>query len=496
MQSAEKIQILLQKSNKKISETPLSQLISKPGRFQKFSLEMNGILLDYSRVHLDEDALDLLLQLAKSRNILPARDRLFGGESVNFTENRPAMHMALRSRELGRQLPDAEFRAMEEAMDRMLVMADSLHRGQLPADPDARVRNIVHVGIGGSMLGTRLLCEALVEKGESVPSIHFLGSVDAHDREQLLPGLDPAETVVILASKSFTTLDTLMHGRRIREWLIQALGQEAASQRIFAICSDSGRAAEFGIPGENSLHLPEWVGGRYSLWSPVSLSAAAVCGPGAFRELLEGAAEMDRHFLEAVPEKNLPVLLGLLGVWHRNICDYSSWGVIPYDQRLRLLPAHLQQLIMESTGKSVTYEGKPVENSTAPVVFGECGTDAQHSLFQAMHQGSDRVPLNLVGVIRPDHEDNEAQAELLANLLAQATAFATGRTADETLISLESESVQSVGSNDTYSLLAHRIFEGNRPSELILLDDLSPPTWASCWRCTNTRSLSRVLSGV
>ena len=377
------------------------------------------------------------------------------------------MHMALRTRKLRQQLPSGDSEAMEQSMQQMLLLAGALHRSELPADKQASVRNIVHVGIGGSLLGTRLLCDALAKKSSSAPAVHFLGSVDAHHRERLLPGLKPEETVVILVSKSFTTSDTLMHGLRMRQWLEQNIGKRAARERMFAVTSERSRAHD--IPDDQILYLPEWVGGRYSLWSPVSLAAAALAGPDVFRDLLRGATEMDRHFVEMDLAENLPVLLGLLGVWHRNICGFSSWGVIPYDQRLGLLPAHLQQLIMESTGKSVGSDGRPVDNATAPVVFGACGTDAQHSLFQAMHQGCDRVPLHLLGVIRPDHEDREAHAELLANLLAQATALATGRTAEQTRAQMAREDPAAPD-----DLLAHRTFEGNRPSELLLLDDLSP----------------------
>jgi glucose-6-phosphate isomerase len=460
------IREMLQKCNKKLSDVPLSELISEPGRFRHFSSGIDGLLLDYSRVHIDRETLELLFLLARKRGVSEARDGLFRGESVNFTEHRPAMHMALRSRELGQHLPAGEFEAMEQAMEQMLLLAESLHRGVLPSDGQTRVRNILHVGIGGSMLGTRLLCEALCANGDDVPDVHFLGSVDAHHRESLLPDLSPAETVVVLASKSFTTTDTLMHGQRILDWLSQGLGQKAAYERAFAVTCDRERALSLGVPGSQILHLPEWVGGRYSLWSPVSLAAAAVMGPDTFRQLLRGAAAMDRHFLESAAQDNLPLLMGLLGFWHRNICGYGCWGVIPYDQRLRLLPAHLQQLIMESNGKTVNAQGQPVRDATAPLVFGECGTDAQHSLFQALHQGFDRVPLNLVGVIRAAHADSEAHAELLANFLAQATALATGRTIDETRQQV------SAGEALTPELLAHRSFEGNRPSELLLLDDL------------------------
>ncbi len=465
--SGVKIFEMLQKYNKTRAEMPLSKLVSEPGRFKRYSRGIDGLLLDYSRVQVDREVMELLLQLARERGVEQAREQLFGGDPVNLSEDRPAMHMALRTRELRQRLPHGDAEAMEQAMQQMLHLAGILHRGELPADQQVRIRNIVHVGIGGSLLGTRLLCDALATSGSSAPTVHFLGSVDAHPRERLTAALSPEETVVILVSKSFTTADTLMHGVRMRQWLEQGIGKRAARERMFAVTGDRSRVTD--IPEDQILFLPEWVGGRYSLWSPVSLAAVALAGPDAFRDLLQGAAEMDRHFLATDLADNLPVLLGLLGVWHRNVCGFSSWGVIPYDHRLRLLPAHLQQLVMESTGKSVGSDGRPLEIATAPLVFGACGTDAQHSLFQAMHQGSDRIPLHLVGVIRPDHEDREAHAELLANLLAQAAALATGRTAEQTRAQITLE--DSVVSDE---VLAQRVFAGNRPSELLLLDDLSP----------------------
>jgi glucose-6-phosphate isomerase len=351
----------------------------------------------------------------------------------------------------------------------MLSLAGSLHRGALPSEPGARIRDIVHVGIGGSLLGTRLLCEALGQTGREVPRVHFLGSVDAHTRAALLPQLNPSETIVVVASKSFTTGDSLRHGRHLQEWLASALGEAGCRKRMFAVTGAEQLAVEFGVPEDQVFYLPEWVGGRFSLWSPVSLSAAATMGEAAFRELLAGAADLDRHFLEAELEVNLPVLLGLLGVWHRNVCGYASWGIFPYDQRLRLLPSHLQQVIMESNGKSVTSHGQQVPEATSPVVFGESGTEAQHSVFQALHQGVDIVPVHFVGVIRPAHGDTEAHQELLANMLAQATALACGRSAAETQAQM-----QQTGVADAASLVAHRTFQGGRPSEILLLDELTP----------------------
>lgn len=452
---------LLQKSNKRLLAQHLSDLLAEPGRFNRYSRQLPGLLLDFTRVRIDDEAQQLLLQLAAAAGVESHRDALFAGQAVNVTEQRPALHMALRSPDVLQQVGGTEAARVSAAMQQMLDMAGHLHGGSLP-DGGGPVHDIVHVGIGGSLLGTQLLSEALAAPNTS-PRLHFLGSVDAHHREALLHSLNPATTLVVLVSKSFTTGDTLLHGLRLRAWLQQALGEQGARQRLYAVTSQVQRAEAFGIDTGQMLYFSDWVGGRYSLWSPVSLSAAAQIGPQRFRELLDGAAQMDTHFRKAPLADNWPVLLALNTIWHRNVCDFRAWGVMPYDQRLRLLPAYLQQLVMESNGKSVTVDGQPVSVATSPVVFGETGTEAQHSVFQALHQGSDIVPLNFVGVLNPEHDDREAHDELLANLLAQLTALATGRSSADTLKELGA---------DQQGLLPHRSFAGNRPSELLLLERL------------------------
>jgi len=464
----EPLACLLQKYNTAEAIAPLPELLSAPGRYDDFHAELNGLLLDYSRVRLDRQAHDSLLTLVRECGLDDARERLFAGADVNPTEVRPAMHMLLRG---GCEPPQALADAQQalSAVECMLDLAAELHRGRLPGAPGEKVEDIVHIGIGGSLLGTRLIHEALGQAGSEVPRVHFLGSVDAHAREALLPRLQPETTLVVAVSKSFTTGDTLLHARRLRDWLAQRLDGPAVQRRMYAVTGATAKAAEFGIPKSQSLYLPEWVGGRYSLWSPVSLSAAATMGPDAFRALLEGAADMDRHFRTAPDAHNLPVIMALNGVWHRNVCGFGSWAVFPYDQRLRLLPSHLQQLVMESNGKSVMLSGESCAHATSPVVFGESGTEAQHSVFQALHQGSDVVPVNFVGVVRPHHDDHEAHAELLANMLAQATALACGRSASETLAQM-----QRAGVKQAERLLPHRTFGGNRPSEVLLMDELTP----------------------
>lgn len=450
---------MLQKYNTHLSSAGLNSLLDDDARFGHFSARACGILYDYSRVCIDQNAMDMLLDLASSSGVAAWRASLFAGESVNITEKRPAMHMALRTPELHQHLPGDDASLLTNAQQDMLELAGALHQRRLPGGGE--VSDIIHVGIGGSLLGTRLVCQALGPgKG---PQVHFIGSVDAHLRERLMATLNPQTTVVILVSKSFGTPDTLIHGRRLRSWLEDALG-EGARDRMFAVSGSVERAEQQGVNAKHVLYLPDWVGGRYSLWSPVSLSAAAYLGPARFTELLAGAREMDLHFQQAPKQDNLPVLLALIGIWHRNVCGYPAQGVIPYDIRLGLLPSHLQQLIMESTGKCTTLDGEPVPCATAALVFGEIGTDAQHSLFQAFHQGTDIVPLNLVGVIHPDHEDVEAHEELLANMLSQASALVRGRSAEQTRKELNAEPGDP--------LVQHRSFAGNRPTEVMLLDRL------------------------
>lgn len=447
---------LLQKYNTSTRQESLSKHLDEPNRFEEFSKTAGNLLLDFTRTGLDGTALSYLLKLAAHCGVEEARDRLFQGENVNFTEHRPALHMAMRRDDLLENLGTDTAARVIENRQRMFAIASAFSAGHLPADTSQAVRHIIHIGIGGSVLGPRVLIEALGTSDDL--QVHFLSSVDAHYRSALLKRLNPAETVVVVATKSFTTDETLLHARKVMQWMEAALGKTAAVQRLFAVSGNDEAVAAFGALQANTLYLPDWVGGRYSVWSAVSLAAAAVMGEGAFEEFLQGAAEMDRHFQLADISENLPILMALTGIWHRNVCGYAAQGVIPYDYRLRSVPAYLQQLVMESGGKSVDSEDDPVNCSTSPVLFGEPGTDAQHSLFQMFHQGTDIVPLDFIGVVRPDHSDMEAHAVLLANLLAQATALATG----------------TAGLQEPDEVDAHAFMPGGRPSEIILMDQLTP----------------------
>ncbi len=462
---------LLQKNHNK--RTPLAErLRSAEDLFAQYSAGFDGLLMDYSRAGLDETARAALFELADAAGLAAARSGLFDGAKLNQTEGRPVLHHLWRSREFRRLLTDREAAECEAGLERMREMAAALHAGHLPGEAGAPVRDVIHVGIGGSLLGPRLLCEVFGSPGKA-PAIHFVSSVDALGRERLLARLDPAETVVVLVSKSFTTSEVLAHDERLRAWQLGSLTAGAAAERRFAVTARPRLAAAHGVPGKNILPMGEWTGGRFSLWSPVGLTAAIAMGPDGFDRLSTGGAAMDQHFLHEPVQSNLPLLHGLLACWHRNVCGYGSHALAPYDSRLAALPAWLQQVSMESNGKSVTRGGLPLALGSAAVTFGECGTDAQHALFQAFHQGTGVVPLDFIGVIRPDHPDREAQTLLLSHMLAQATALAMGRGSEEIRAAMQAAGQPEDRIED---LVPHRIMPGNRPSTVLLLDRLDPET--------------------
>jgi glucose-6-phosphate isomerase len=462
---------LLQKSNKK--QLRLSELLrADPNRFTRFSRRLEGLLMDFSRTALDQESFSALLELSEASGLPARRQQLFAGDRINQTENRPVLHHLWRSRQFAHILPAEEAAACRQGLERLHEFSRALHQGRLPGEPGQQIRHVIHVGIGGSLLGPRLLCDAF-PSADPTPQLHFISSVDAHERERLLAAIDPRTTAIILVSKSFTTSEVLAHGQRLLSWQAAKLAGPAAAQRRFAVSASRARAVGFGVPEQQVLPMGEWTGGRFSLWSPVGLTAAIAMGPEAFDELCAGGAAMDRHFREAPPNGNLPLIHGLLSCWHRNVCSLPCHGLVPYDSRLKGLPAWLQQVQMESNGKSVTRSGQAVPVDTSPVVFGECGTDAQHALFQAFHQGTQVVPLDFIGVIRPDHADRAAQSLLLSHMLAQATALALGRGSDELR---ESMRAQGLDAGAIEVLLPHRRMPGDRPSTIFLLDRLDAAT--------------------
>ncbi|MCK7595439.1 glucose-6-phosphate isomerase [Pseudomarimonas salicorniae] len=421
----------------RLIDTPLPRLLAAdPERAQRDALRCGPLFASFARQRLDGAAWDTLFRLAGARGLLGQLRRQLDGEPVNTSESRPALHTALRSA-LGKGTnAEAAHAEARKTLGRSIAMADAL-AGQ-------GITDILNIGIGGSDLGPRLVYDALGAQRRM--NVHFLSSPDGHTLQDLLPRLDPARTAVLLVSKSFGTEETLLNGEVVREWL-------GGRGSLVAATANVDKARAFGVDADNILPLWDWVGGRYSLWSAVGFALVAALGGDRFAELLAGAAEMDAHVASAAERDNLALRHALVAIWNRNALGYASQAVLPYDQRLRLLPNYLQQLVMESLGKSVLADGSAsVACSTVPVLWGGSGTDCQHSFFQALHQGTDTVPAEFVGVARPDHGYEAMHRMLMANLLAQSEALANG--------------VDHVD--------PHRQYRGSRPSTVILLDALTP----------------------
>ncbi|MGH8369343.1 MAG: glucose-6-phosphate isomerase [Gammaproteobacteria bacterium] len=443
-------------------------------RARDFSLELPGLLFDYSRDLISREALELLLSLVEASDLTGWRQRLFDGEIVNDTEQRAALHTLLRADpgEVPLKLA-TEFAEVEAMRRRMGEFATAVRSGKLRSVSGKTFTDVISIGIGGSHLGPELVVEALAPPAGASPRIHFMSNLDPEHGARLLATLDPARTLVIVISKSFTTQETLVNAGKVRTWMTDALGAEAVAQQFIAVSVAPRRAREFGIAAERVFAFQDWVGGRYSLWSAVGLPIAIALGADVFDALLAGAARMDRHFRTAPSASNMPVLMALLGIWYVDFYDARSRAVIPYRHGLRRLPDYLQQLEMESNGKGVQRDGSATESATASVVWGGVGTDAQHAFFQLLHQGMQFVPVEFIAVIDADNGDHRQQDMLLANCLAQAETLMRGRSETEARRELIGQGV----SGEHLELLAkHQTFPGNRPSSLLMLDRLDPGT--------------------
>ena len=437
-----------------------------PRRFDSFSFGHEDLLVDLSKEKIDRGALDALLALARASGLPARREALFAGEPVNATEGRAALHMALRGgtdgdAAVGGVAVRPEVEAVRESF---LGFAEDVRSGRYGARDGGPFTDVVHIGIGGSHLGPEMAVRALRPDHDG-PRVHFVSNVDGADLADTVARLDPARTLVLVASKTFTTLETMTNARSARGWLREALG-DRAGDHLAAVSSNVEAAAAFGIDGGRVFGFRDWVGGRYSLWSAIGLPIAIAVGGGRFRELLAGAASMDRHFRTAPLESNLPVLMGLVSVWRRNVMGWPSVALIPYDQRLERFPAYVQQLAMESNGKGVTRDGSPVARSTAPVVWGEPGTNAQHSFFQLLHQGTDVVPVEFIVAAEARKGTDAGHHRLLvASCLAQGQALAFGRTPEEARRELDAAGVAGL---DAERLVPHRTFPGDRPTTTIV----------------------------
>ena len=436
-----------------------------PARGMGFVVEVGDLYLDYSKHRITRRTIGLLTDLARAAEVERLRDAMFAGEHINLTEDRAVLHIALRAPS-GTVIEDAGHDVVpdvHEVLDQMGRFAVAVRSGERRGFTGERLTNVVNIGIGGSDLGPAMASIALDAFVDRDLDLRFVSNVDGADLDLELRGLEPARTLVVVASKTFTTLETMTNARSARSWLVDALGEDAVEHHFVALSTNLDAVSAFGIDLANTFGFWDWVGGRYSLDSAIGLSLMLGIGPEAFADLLAGFHLVDEHFCSAPLEANAPVLLGLLGVWYSNFWGAQSHAVLPYSQELARFPAYLQQLDMESNGKSVTRQGDPVGWDTGPLVWGEPGTNGQHAFFQLLHQGTRLVPADLIGFSRPNHPHVHHHDLLMANLFAQAEALAFGRSADE---------VRAAGVDE--ALVPHRTFAGNRPTTTILADRLTP----------------------
>ncbi|MCA3283414.1 MAG: glucose-6-phosphate isomerase [Roseomonas sp.] len=445
-----------------------------PNRFARFSRQAGNILLDFSKTAISDAVMEALVRLAEARDVAGFRARLFAGAAVNETESRAALHMALRA-----EAGDAFRAGSEDIMPEVLAVrarmesfTRAVHEGRILTAKGERFTDVLNIGIGGSDLGPAMVARALWTNASPLRG-HYLANVDGHAFDEITARLDPARTLVLIASKTFTTQETMANAALARDWLREAVGEAGAVQQMAALSTNLAATSAFGIAPERVFGFRDWVGGRFSLWSAIGLSLALTLGWDAFARLLAGARVMDQHFCDAPLPQNLPVLLALVEAWHVNGLGYPSRAVLPYDERLARLPAHLQQLEMESLGKRVAVSGAPLHRASGPVVFGEPGTNAQHSFIQLLHQGTTPVPVDFILVARPDHAHADSHRKLLANGLAQAEALLNGK--DAAAVSAEMRAA-GVAEAEIARLLPHRIFPGDRPSVTMLLPRLDAYT--------------------
>jgi glucose-6-phosphate isomerase len=438
-----------------------------PDRPAHLTVETAGIHLDASRQRIDLDVMMALLRLADERGVLARRDQMLQGDHINVTEDRAVLHTALRSPASSSLTVDGQDISADvgAVLDRMSAFADGVRSGAWLGATGKRIATVVNIGIGGSDLGPAMAYEALRHASDRALAFRFVSNVDPTDMSEALRDIDPETTLFIVASKTFTTLETMTNAIAARSWLVSALGDEAVSKHFVAVSTNAQKVGDFGIDTANMFGFWDWVGGRYSMDSAIGLSTMIAIGSQGFRDLLAGFHAMDRHFATAEPQRNVPLLMGLISVWNRNFLNIETTAVLPYSQYLSRFPAYLQQLTMESNGKSVRLDGTPVDYQTGGIYWGEPGTNGQHSFYQLLHQGTSTVACDVIVVARTDNPLGEMQDMLVANALAQASVLALGRTAAE------------VAADGTPAhLVTHKVMPGNRPVSVIMVSSLDPFT--------------------
>ena len=465
----------LSKARDRLAKTHLRELFAaNPERFKDFSIRTNDLLLDFSKQRLDGEVLDALVTLAEDTNVVGWRERLFAGEQINVSEERAVLHPALR------HLEETPFPAsgqdvmpdVRKVRSQMAAIVEQLRSGSWKGYSGETIRHVVNIGIGGSDLGPKMATRALSAFAHPGLHVHYVSNLDGAHLAPLLETLDPRSTLFIIASKTFTTQETMINAASARNWMLAHTGsEEALAKHFVAVSAHPERAAEFGIPPAQVLPMWDWVGGRYSLWSAVGLPLAVSIGMSGFERLLAGAQAMDQHFCQAPLKENLAVLLALLGIWNTNFLGAHTSAIVPYNESLRHLPGYLQQLEMESNGKTVNRDGQPLTCPANPIVWGEIGANGQHAFFQLLHQGGWLVPCDFIATALSDYPLPGHQAPLLANCFAQSAALAFGKTEAEARHELEAAGL-SAAQRET--LLPHKVFAGNQPSTTLLLPRLDP----------------------
>jgi glucose-6-phosphate isomerase len=458
----------LQSHYKAIRDTHLRTWFAEdPGRGERLTVEGAGLFLDYSKNRITDETIKLLLQLAEESGLKRRIEAMFSGEKINITENRAVLHVALRAPKDQTILVDGKNVVPEvhAVLDKMSDFANRVRSGEWKGHTGKRIRNVVNIGIGGSDLGPVMAYEALKHYSERSMTFRFVSNVDGNDFAEAVLDLDPAETLFIVSSKTFTTLETMTNAHSARSWFLERMGgdESAVAKHFVAVSTNAGEVSRFGIDTANMFGFWDWVGGRYSMDSAIGLSTMLAIGPDNYRAMLDGFHQMDEHFRTTPFARNLPVLMGLLGIWYDDFFGAQTVAVLPYEQYLKRFPAYLQQLTMESNGKHVTLAGTVVDYATGPVYWGEPGTNGQHSFYQLIHQGTSLIPCDFIAFSQALNNVGRHHDILIANVFAQAEALAFGKTAEQ---------VKADGTPDW--LVPHRVFEGNRPSNMILIDRLTP----------------------
>ena len=464
----------LMKHRKRLAEQPMRVLFAlDPNRFQRFSAKAGDLLLDYSKNRIDEKAMEALFELARTAGVEEQRDRMWAGEHINATEDRAVMHMALRYRGTKPVKEDGAdvMPAVREVLERMRAFTAEVRDGAIRGATGEQFTDIVNIGIGGSDLGPAMVTLALEPYTRADLRSHYVSNVDGAHIADTLKRLDPRRTMFIVASKTFTTDETMTNAATARAWIAEALGDRAVSDHFAAVSTNLAGCDAFGIRADRIFGFWDWVGGRYSVWSAIGLPVALAVGFDNFEAFLSGAYEMDQHFLKTRLDKNLPVIMALLGVWYRNAWGFSTHAVLPYDQRLSRFAAYLQQQDMESNGKSVTVAGKPVNYPTGPIIWGEPGTNGQHAFYQLIHQGTDVIPVDFLVAANPHEDLPPHHDKLVANVLAQSEALMLGKTAEEVVAELKAQGLDKAKIKE---LTPHKVFPGNRPSNTLLYAKLTP----------------------